>query len=222
MTMPAVSDPERVRRWILIVSPIGVIALCHAVQRVLGAVIGVWAWLPTMLVFWGVVALLIASGGRGNPMKTWLGRPRRGRLWSALAVAVGLISVGEFMSGWRTLASPSLFMLWLGFGLINPWFEEGYWRGALIDATSNWASGLGVAYSTLWFALSHPLIWGVHSVALRHPAALVGLGIVGTVWGVAYYRTGSLRWTIAGHSLSNLLGLSVPVLLNVHVPAALK
>ena len=214
--------PERVRRWILILSPIGVIALCHAVQRILGAVLGVWAWLPTMLVFWGIVALLIASGGRANPMKTWLRRPRRGWPWSALAVAVGLISMGEFLSGWRTLASPSLLALWLGFGLINPWFEESYWRGALIDATSNWASGLGVAYSTLWFALSHPLIWGVHSVALRHPAALAGLGIAGAVWGVTYYRTGSLRWTIAGHSLSNLLGLSVPVLLNAHVPAALK
>ena len=214
--------PERVRRWILILSPVGVIALCHAVQRFLGAVLGVWAWLPTMLVFWGIAALLIAWGRQGNPLKTWLRRPRREWPWSALAVAVGLLSVGEFLSGWRTLASPGLVALWLLFGLVNPWFEESYWRGALIDATSNWASGLGVAYSTLCFALSHPLIWGVHSIALRHPAALVGLGLAGAVWGVAYYRTGSLRWTIAGHSLANLLGLSVPVLLNAHVPAALK
>ncbi len=220
--MANVRDPDRVRRWILILSPIGVIALCHAVQRILGAVLGVWAWLPTMLVFWSLVALLIASAGRGHPMRTWLGPPRGKRLWSVLAVAVGLLSVGEFLSGWRTLASPSLVALWLGFGLVNPWFEESYWRGALIDATSNWPSGLAVAYSTAWFALSHPLIWGVHSVALRHPATLVGLGLAGAVWGVAYYRTGSLRWTIAGHSLSNLLGLSVPVLLNVHVPAGLK
>ena len=215
-------DRGRFRRWILIFSPIAVIALCRAVQRLAGALLGVWAWLPTMLVFWSLVALLMASGGRGWPMSTWLGRPRGGSLWSVLAVAVGLISVGEFVSGWRTLASPSLFALWLGFGLINPWFEETYWRGALIDATSRWAPGLGVAYSTVWFAVSHPLIWGVHSVALRNPAALAGLGVAGTVWGVAYYRTGSLRWTIAGHSLSNLLGLSVPVRLNVHVPAALK
>jgi membrane protease YdiL (CAAX protease family) len=212
----------RVRRWILILSPIGMIALCHAMQRLAGALLGVWAWLPTMLVFWSLITLLIASGEGGNPVGTWLGPPRGKRLWSALAVAVGLLSLGEFLSGWRTLGSPSMFALWLGFGLINPWFEESYWRGALIDATSNWASGLGVVYSTLCFALSHPLIWGVHSVALRHPAALVGLGIAGAVWGVTYHRTGSLRWTIAGHSLSNLLGLSVPVLLNAHVPAALR
>ena len=220
--MTVVRHPESLRRWILIVSPIGVIALCHGVQRLAGALIGVWAWLPTVLVFWSLVALLIASGERGNPIKTWLRPPRREWPWSILAVGVGLLAVGEFLSGWQTLASPSLVALWLGFGLVNPWFEESYWRGALIDATSSWASGWGVVYSTVWFALSHPLIWGVHSVALRHPAALVGLVLAGAVWGVAYYRTGSLRWTIAGHSLSNLLGLSVPVLLNVHVPAALR
>jgi membrane protease YdiL (CAAX protease family) len=110
----------------------------------------------------------------------------------------------------------------MAFGLLNPWFEESYWRGLLIDATAGWVGGLGIVYSTLLFALSHPLIWGVHSVALRHPAALVGLALVGAVWSLAYRRTGSLRYAIAGHGLANLLGLSVPTLLNLHVPAALR
>jgi membrane protease YdiL (CAAX protease family) len=109
-----------------------------------------------------------------------------------------------------------------GFGLVNPWFEEAYWRGLLIDATADWVAGLGVVYSTLLFAWSHHLIWGVNSVALRHPAVVVGLAFVGAVWGVAYYRTRSLRFTIAGHAAANLLGLSVPVLMNLHVPAALR
>ena len=81
---------------------------------------------------------------------------------------------------------------------------------------------LGDGCSTLLFALSHHLIWGVNSVALRHPAVVVGLAVVGAAWGVAYYRTKSLRFTIAGHAAANLLGLSVPVLMNLHVPAALR
>ena len=48
------------------------------------------------------------------------------------------------------------------FALVNPWFEEGYWRGVL---------------------------------------------------------SRSLRWTIAGHMCADLFGLSVPVLLNLHVPS---
>ena len=112
-------------------------------------------------------------------------------------------------------------ILFLGFGLLNPWFEESYWRGLLIDATGG-IRLLGVIYSSVAFAISHPLIWGVHSVALRHPVVLFGLGVAGGVWGLAYWRTGSLRWTIIGHSCANLLGLSVPVLLNLYVPAGLR
>jgi membrane protease YdiL (CAAX protease family) len=131
---------------------------------------------------------------------------------------MGFASVHEFMSGWRTLLSSAVFVPWLVVGLVNPWFEESYWRGALIDAAGRWKM-LGVVYSAMAFAASHPLIWGVHSIALRRPAAMVGLVVAGTVWGVAYWRSGSLRWTIVGHGCADLLGLSVPVLLNLYLPA---
>ena len=129
--------------------------------------------------------------------------------------------MAEFVSGWRSLQSPGVLFLWLAFGLVNPWLEESYWRGLLIDATGRWKL-IGVMYSSVAFAASHPLIWGVHSIALRHPAAVVGLGLAGAVWGVVYWRTGSLLWTIAGHGCANLLGLSVPVLLSLYVPAGLR
>jgi uncharacterized protein len=154
-------------------------------------------------------------------VKEWYGPPRGVALWSVLAVLVGLVSAREIFSAWRVLESPAVFLLWLGFGLVNPWFEESYWRGLLIDAAGPW-KGLGVVYSATVFAVSHPLIWGVQVAALRQPAALVGLGLVGLAWGLVYWRTGSLRWTIVGHACANLLGLSVPVLLGLHVPASLR
>jgi membrane protease YdiL (CAAX protease family) len=202
-----------------LLSPVAVIALGNAVQHVAGRTLGAWAWLPTMLAFWAATAGVIVWARRDNPPKNWFAPPGGGVVWSALAAGVGLLSAREFAAGWRVLDSPAFFVLWLAFGLVNPWFEECYWRGLLIDA-ARW-KGVGVIGSTIVFVLSHPLIWGVHSPALRHPAALAGLGLVGAVWGVTYWRTGSLRWTIVGHSCANLLGLSVPVLLNVHVPAGL-
>ena len=206
----------------MILSPFGVIAAGHGVQRLAGLSLGVWAWVPTMLVFWGAIAALVRWGGPPRPAAAWLGWSRGSWLWPLLALAVGLLSLREFLSAWDVLDSPGLWVLWLGYGLVNPWFEEGYWRGLLLDATRGWPMGLGVLYSTALFAVSHPLIWGVHSRPLRHPAALVGLALVGIVWSITYRRTGSLRWTIAGHSCSNLLGLSVPILLNLHAPAALR
>jgi len=210
------------RRWVVMLSPIGVIGLGYGVQRLAGPTMGAWAALPTIGVFWSAIAGLIFWGRRGKLPTSWLRRPQGARAWSILAVAVGLLSVREFLSDWSVLKSPPLFLLWLAFGLINPWFEEGYWRGLLIDATSERLKGLGVVYSTLLFAVSHPLIWGVHSTALRHPAALLGLVLVGAVWGVTYWRTRSLRFTIVGHACACLFGLSVPVLLNLHVPSGLR
>jgi membrane protease YdiL (CAAX protease family) len=209
-----------VRRHVVILSPVVMIAVCHAVQRAGGSVLGVWAWVPTMMVFWACIAAVV--GWSGGAVRDWLRPPQGHWLWSALALGVGVASVREFVSGWRVLESPSLFWWWLGFGLVNPWFEEAYWRGLLIDATRGWVGGLGVVYSTLLFALSHPAVWGVHSIVLRHPAALVGLALVGAVWGLAYWRTGSLRWTIAGHACANLLGLAVPILMNAYVPPGLR
>jgi len=213
---------SRRRQWAVILSPIGVIALGNGVQRVAGLAMGAWAWIPTMLVFWATIAGIISWDGRDKPARGWLGPARGARGWSFLAVAVGLLSVREFVSGWHVLESPTLLALWLVFGLVNPWFEECYWRGLIVDAAGDSWKELAVAYSTVAFALSHPLIWGVHSAALRHPAALVGLGLVGGVWGLAYWRTHSLQWTIAGHACANLFGLSVPVLLNLHTPSGLS
>lgn len=88
-----------------------------------------------------------------------------------------------------------------------------------MDATESWGAFFSVTYSAAWFALSHPLIWGVHSTAMRQWHVVLALLFVGIVWAVVYRRTRSLRWTVAGHMLANLLGMAVPVLLNVHNPA---
>jgi CAAX protease family protein len=212
---------DRARRWGVLLSPILVISLGSGVQHAAGSTLGAWSWLPTMLVFWCSIAGVIGWSRRDRPTMVWFAQPRGRVWWSVLAVGVGLVSLREFASGWRSLESPGVLFLWLAFGLVNPWFEESYWRGLLIDATGGWKA-LGVIYSSLAFAASHPLIWGVHSGALRHPAAVVGLGLAGAVWGMAYWRTGSLRWTIVGHSCANLFGLSVPVLLNLYVPSGLR
>jgi CAAX protease family protein len=210
---------ERGRRLFAVLSPILLIAVGRVVQQVVGRVLGVWAWVPTMLFYWASIAGVIVWVGGVASIARWL-RPARGPwAWRLLAVTVGLLSLPGFVKHSDVVRPPAMLFLSLTFAVVNPWFEEGYWRGVLLDTTARWGGLLSVSYSAIGFAVSHPLIWGVHSVALRQWAILPVLAAVGAAWAVAYRRSGSLRWPVAGHMCADLFGLSVPVLLNLHVPS---
>lgn len=206
------------RRLVAVASPIGVIAVCRAAQYLGAPALGVWAWLPSMLLFWACIAVLILWVRGLESAKRWLTPARGPWLWRILALAAGLLSLPGFVGHWEVVKPPPILLLWFVYALVNPWFEEGYWRGLLLDATERWGGFWSVTYSAACFAASHPLIWGVHSMALRQAVVLPALALVGIVWAVAYRRSGSLRWPIAGHMCANLFGLAVPVLLNMHVP----
>jgi membrane protease YdiL (CAAX protease family) len=209
-----------VARTLAIASPLLLVAVGAASQHLFGRWLGVWAWAPTMLLFWALIVSIV-HGLRGKAaLAGWLGPARGHWLWGCLAVGMGLLSLHGFLLHWTLLLDPWVLAAWLTFALINPWLEEVYWRGLLMDATRHWGAVASVVYSSVWFAVSHPLIWGVHTTAMRLWPVVAALLFVGLVWGLVYRRTGTLRWTIAGHMLANLLGLAVPVLLNLHNPAA--
>jgi hypothetical protein len=49
------------------------------------------------------------------------------------------------------------------FSAINPWFEEAFWRGLLLDHTRQSPVWVRILYSSALFAVSYPIIWGVYS-----------------------------------------------------------
>lgn len=155
---------------------------------------------------------------RRSRLTEWLKPGHGSRAWPVSAVLVGAIPLPILLSNWRLLEDPLVVVLWLVFALLNPWFEEAYWRGLLLDATAPWPRVVALVYSTALFVLSHPLIWGVHSIANRHPHAVVGLVLMGAVWGMTYQRTRTLRAVIFAHTLTDLFNLAVPVFLNLYVP----
>lgn len=205
-------------KLLLALSPFALVAVGASVQFAAGRYLGAWAWVPTMLAFWLVIAFLLTQYPDPGRKRQRFERAAGSPFWSVLAVLAGLLSLHGFLSHWTLLASVPLVVAWLGFALVNPWFEESYWRGLLIDATASWGTVASLLYSSVWFAVSHPLIWGIHSLPLRKPEAIGALFFVGFLWGLAYQRTGSLRWCVVGHMLANLLGLAALVLLNLHDP----
>lgn len=206
------------RDWLVVISPLPLIAVCRSIEQLAGSALGAWVWVPAMAVFWGAIAILVRYGAPPEARGRWLRRPGCRSFWCWLSVAVGLCSLPGFFGHWRVLLQPVVMIAWLLFALINPLFEEAYWRGLLLDATRSWHVVPAVVYSAFLFAVSHPLIWGVQANALRDLRVLPVLTIIGIVWAVSYRRTGSLWCSLVGHACSNLLGMSVPLLLNLYSP----
>ena len=205
------------RDWVAAVSPFVLIALGRSVEQIADDSLGVWAWVPAMIVFWGSIAAVVRYASGSGALARWFGTPAPSA-WCWLSVAIGLLAVPELVGHWRVLLRLEVLLLWVLFALVNPLFEEAYWRGCLLDATRGWPSAVSVSYSSILFAASHPLIWGVQSAALREWRVVPVLAVIGAIWAMAYRRTGSLRCSVVGHALANLLGMSVPLLLNLYSP----
>ena len=124
-------------------------------------------------------ASLISWGGGRAAILQWLRPPQGAWIWTVLAIAVRLIPLPIFLPNWQLLRPTNIWLLWLAFALLNPWLEEGYWRGLLLDAAAGWPSWLGVLYSSILFALNHPLTLGVNSIANRHPVTAMSTFIMG-------------------------------------------
>jgi hypothetical protein len=139
----------RRRQWVVILSPIGVIALGNSVQRVAGLAMGAWAWLPTMLVFWAAIAGIISWDGRDKPARGWL--PARGVAVGRFCRGVGLLSVRS-SSGRHVLESPNL--LAPGWCSASSTLLKSAWRGrSSMPPLIRLGRG---RLSTVLFALSHP------------------------------------------------------------------
>ena len=179
--------------------------------------IGVWVWVPIVLVYWACMASLIWLNGGRDSIIRWLA-PSKGRwYWNGLALLLVLPLLPTFLDNYQLFSEWWILLLGLILAAVNPWLEEGYWRGLLLDATRTWPGWLSLLYSSSLFAITH-LSLGVHSVASRHPIAIIAIGMMGLVWGIVYKKTGSLRWVIFGHVLVDLFNLTVPALLNLYLP----
>lgn len=204
-------------------SAFALIALGHAVARIaplaLGPELAAWAWVPVTLVQWTGFAGLVAFGAGREGARRWLRTPGGGARAAAISFAVGLIPLPILLTSHGLLDSAGLVGLWLAFAAINAPLEEGYWRGLLLDRTSHWPAWVSVGASSVLFALNHPIAYGPLSIANAHPATLVSTFIMGVGWSVAYRRSGSLRWPIAAHVVTDLCNLSVLAFMNLYVPA---
>jgi membrane protease YdiL (CAAX protease family) len=209
-----------VKRRSLIFSPILVILLGTITIRLAERFLGVWAWVPWILVYWASICFLVLWGSGREAIKRWMAHPKGSWLWSGLAILLAVPSSFIFISSWQLLKPFYVWLPWLIVGLINPFLEEWYWRGLLLDKTIIWPSWVSILGTSFLFMMNHLFGIGVTSIGGRHPVLFVNTFVFGVVFGVIYKETNSLRWLIIAHALTDLFGLSVAVFLNLWVPPA--
>lgn len=176
----------------------------------------------TVIAYWGLTGLMKLIFTDKADFSAWFRKPlyKPKWLWLVLAIALGVFPMlGILVPNFNLLTDhPFLTMGLILFALVNPCFEEGYWRGLLLDAGGRFPKWAIVAYSSILFVLSHPLMWGVFSIANRSIQLYGALLLMGVVWSVLRYKTGSLRWSVYSHMLVDLGNLSVFVFLNLYIP----
>ncbi|WP_044641146.1 CPBP family intramembrane glutamic endopeptidase [Risungbinella massiliensis] len=151
--------------------------------------------------------------------RQWLQKPQE-RLWTIISLIIGAFPISILVMNTSLVKNASLVIIisYLLFVLINPWFEEGYWRGVMLNAFPNHPKWVSVLYSSFFYAISHPLMWGVFSIANQHWQVLSFTFILGIVWSIAYLRSKSLRWIIFAHFLTDIGNLAVFTFLNLYIP----
>ncbi|MGB5819775.1 MAG: CPBP family intramembrane glutamic endopeptidase [Saonia sp.] len=199
---------------IVVLSPFLIIGVNFGVAYTFGQFIGKWAFIPMISIGWILWLFFILKFGGPESIKSWLKKPTGKIWWSFLAILIGLIPLPLFIFHSNTLSEWTIWLPWIILALINPWIEEFYWRGLLLDFTKSWSNWTSVLYTSCLFAINHAA-FGINSALNSGFEIIVSTLLMGTVWGFVYKKTKSLRWIIFAHFLVDCLGLSVPAFLDL-------
>ena len=200
---------------IIILSPFIIIAVNLLVAYVFGQAIGKWAFIPMILMGWLTWSFFILKYAGFESIKTWLQKPRGTGWWILAAILVGSLPLPLFLFHSSTLADWTIWLPWALIALINPWIEEFYWRGLLLDHTKNWSNGAAILYSSALFAINHAA-FGINSELNSGYHVVLSTLIMGVIWAVIYMKTKSLRWAILSHFLVDFFNLSAASFLDLY------
>ncbi|WP_159023608.1 CPBP family intramembrane glutamic endopeptidase [Formosa sp. L2A11] len=206
---------ELTKKRIVIASPFLIIGINFGIAHLFGYFIGKWAFIPIILIEWCLFIFFILRFTEIEARKKWLKKSKGPMGWNILAICIGLLPLPLFFMHYNTLNSWSVWIPWILLALINPWLEEFYWRGLLLDYTRNWSKWTAIIFTSVLFALNHA-VFGVNSELNSGITVIISTCILGLVWGFVYKKTESLKWIIFAHFLVDFLNLSAASFLDLY------
>ena len=204
------------RKTLVALSPVIIVLLGFLAAQVSIKSLGVWAWVGTLPVYWGMMLAVIMAFGTRSQLAGWFAPSRGGWVWPALALLVGLSPFPMLLLPNLSFMRPLvLVVLWLLFALINGVVEELYWRGFLLNELRGWPAWGSVTYTSGLFISIHFLMLGTLTPAMFNLPFLGILTAITVGLVTLYLRTGSLRWPVVAHILADLGNLNIFVFMNL-------
>jgi len=209
------------KQKMLLVIPLVLLATTYLAFREFIAFFGFKAGYFAGFVFywmvWGLLLPLWVLGSRGLGS---LFRDVYPRLGKPAWLGAALLTLPPLLAGLTVFpakvpqATPLVVLVSFGLALVNGTLEEILWRGLYVRTFSDRAM-LGYLYPSVGFALWHLAPQAVHPITMPDGmmAFIAGALFFGLCWGWVAWRTGSIRWTVVSHVLTDFLGLGALVYL---------
>lgn len=211
----AIKMEQHIKNRIVALSPFLIILVNVGVALASAQAIGKWAFIPVVLVEWCLFLFFVWRFAGMERVKSWLAKPQGHWGWKMPALASGLLPLPIFLMHYHLLAPWQIWLPWLILALANPWIEEFYWRGLLLEYTDQWPGWASVLFVSFLFAANHA-VFGITSELLRGPEILISTFIMGIIWALTFKKTMSLRWAIAAHFMVDIFSLSAPSFLDLY------
>lgn len=82
----------RRRNLLAALSPVVLMAVCIPVQHAAGVMLGAWAWVPTVLMFWTTITIAVVWFGGRQAIARWLQPAQGAAFWGVLAAREALFN----------------------------------------------------------------------------------------------------------------------------------
>jgi uncharacterized protein len=167
-----------------------------------------WAYVTGFYAVWlifSIIALVKVQHLKKmfSPSKNWQ--------WNLLFIPViVLVIVFIFIPNIQLFKWDYWLLLNIIICLVNPFIEEVYWRGLISKLSDVPLNSLLI--SSLGFAASHTLLFGVNSPGVAGLVGFAGSFLLGALFWLCYFKTKSLRGCVLNHFLVDVAGMAVFIL----------
>ena len=180
------------------------------------------AWIPSFLCYYLGIFLSLRWANKQGIIRlssiSWNLIPTPKLKWFFLGVLLpALIPLNIFLSTWMHV--PVMVLLYiLIFSLINPFFEELFWRYLMSHLPSN--SWIIVLFSSLLFGFTHfalyyPYWFKTNEIVI---ATVISTFIMGICWMIFYQKERKIMYLIISHILVDIFNLSIAIFYGIDLP----